>query len=84
MASNMVTMTCLTTKKKFDIENPPVIVLANGRYAYKVLCPWKGKNEKELWSFKFCGKKQYEDYMESQSSPTADEPETADTEAEDA
>lgn len=61
-----VTMTCLTTKQKFDVENPPVIMLANGRYAYKVECPWKGKNDKVLTAFKFCGKKQYEDYMASQ------------------
>ena len=26
-----VTMTCMTTKQKFEIENPKVVVLANGR-----------------------------------------------------
>ena len=62
-----VTMTCLTTKQKFDVDNPPVIVLANGRYAYKVECPWKGKNDKVLTAFKFCGKKQYEDFVASQA-----------------
>ena len=65
-----VTMTCLTTKQKFDVENPRVVVLANGRYAYKVECPWKGKNDKVLTAFKFCGKKQYEDYTKSQTSET--------------
>ena len=65
-----VTMTCLTTEQKFDVENPRVVVLANGRYAYKVECPWKGKNDKVLTAFKFCGKKQYEDYTTSQTSET--------------
>ena len=34
--SETVTMTCMTTKQKFDVENPTVVVLSNGRYAYKV------------------------------------------------
>ena len=46
-------MTCMTTKKKFDVEDPEVVVLNNGRYAYKVMCPWKGKNDKDLYAFKF-------------------------------
>jgi len=49
-----VQMTCMTTKKKFDVENPTVVVLANGRYAYRCECPWPGKNGKVLHAFKFC------------------------------
>ena len=30
----------MTTKQKFEVENPPVIVLRNKRYAYRVECPW--------------------------------------------
>lgn len=69
-----VTMTCLTTKQKFEVDDPPVIVLSNGRYAYRVECPWKGKNDKVLTAFKFCGKKQYEEYVARQApeSPSED------------
>ena len=55
-----VTMTCMTTKNKFEVENPPVIVLANGRFAYRAKCPWEGKNGKELYAFKFCSRAAYE------------------------
>ena len=59
-------MTCMTTKQKFEIENPPVVVLANGRYAYKVKCPWEGKNGKQLHAFKFCSAAAHERYGASQ------------------
>ena len=55
-----VTMMCLTTKQKFDVEDPPVIVLNNGRYAYRCKCPWEGKNGKELYAFKFCSSAAFE------------------------
>jgi hypothetical protein len=58
-----VTMTCMTTKKKFDVENPDVTVLRNGRYAYMCECPWEGKNGKKLKAFKFCSAKAYNDYV---------------------
>ena len=41
-----VEMTCMTTKQKFTVEDPDVRVLQNGRYAYRVKCPWEGKNGK--------------------------------------
>lgn len=69
-------MSCMTTKQKFDVENPPVVMLANGRYAYKCECPWVGKNGKVLTAFKFCSAKAYEDYnkqMEQTEAP--EEPE---------
>lgn len=59
-------MTCMTTKKKFDVENPPVVVLANGRFAYRVKCPWEGKNGKELFAFKFCSAAAHLEYIESE------------------
>ena len=62
-------MTCMTTKQKFEVEDPPVTVLANGRYAYRVKCPWEGKNGKELFAFKFCSATAYNDYMASQEKP---------------
>ena len=61
-----VTMTCMTTKQKFEIENPPVVVLANGRYAYRVKCPWEGKNGKELFAFKFCSAAAHARFLESE------------------
>ena len=51
----------MTTKNKFDVENPTVVVLSNGRYAYKEKCPWTGKNDKELFAFKFCSATAYEE-----------------------
>lgn len=44
----------MTTKKKFEVVNPEVTVLRNGRYAFKAQCPWEGKNGKILTAFKFC------------------------------
>ena len=61
----------MTTKKKFEIENPPVIVLANGRFAYKCECPWKGKNGKDLTAFKFASAeayKKYDDFLKQEES----------------
>jgi hypothetical protein len=55
----------MTTKKRFDAFNPPVIVLKNGRYAYRVQCPWLGKNDKVLHAFKFCSAEAYNMYMET-------------------
>lgn len=59
-----VTMTCMTTKQKFDVEDPTVTMLANGRYAYRVKCPWEGKNGKELYAFKFCSAEAYRKHTE--------------------
>ena len=58
----MVTMTCMTTKQKFEVEDPPVIRLRNGRYAYRVECPWEGKNGKQLFAYKFCSTVAWEAY----------------------
>ena len=66
--SNQVTMLCLTTKQKFQVEDPDVIVLKNGRFAYKSQCPWKGKNDKELFAFKFCSRKAYAAFLDRQGS----------------
>ena len=56
-------MTCMTTKQKFEVENPTVVVLKNGRYAYKTSCPWEGKNGKALCAFKFCSAANYAEYQ---------------------
>lgn len=63
----MVTLTCMTTKKTFEVENPEVVVLKNGRYAYRADCPWEGKNGKKLRAFKFCSADAYAKYTESNS-----------------
>lgn len=60
----MVTMTCMTLKKKFECDTPEVVLLKNKRYAYKALCPWKGANEKELWAFKFASSHAYKEFSE--------------------
>ena len=57
-------MTCMTTKQKFEVEDPTVIMLSNGRYAYRVKCPWEGKAGKELYAFKFCSAEAYRKYQE--------------------
>ena len=71
-----VTMTCMTTKQKFEVVNPPVIVLANGRFAYKVKCPWQGKEGKDLYAFKFCSAEAYSAFKRSKNLPKSPERET--------
>ena len=68
-------MTCMTTKQKFEVEDPPVIVLSNGRYAYKVRCPWNGKNDKELYAFKFCSAAAYAKFQKSTEAEPEEEEE---------
>ena len=68
-----VTMTCMTTKQKFEVQNPTVVVLSNGRYAYKEKCPWTGKNDKELYAFKFCSAAAYEEYLQRTGDTAAGE-----------
>ena len=68
-----VTMTCMTTKQKFEVQNPTVVVLSNGRYAYKEKCPWTGKNDKELYAFKFCSAAAYEGYLQRTGDTAAGE-----------
>ena len=74
-----VTLTCMTTKQKFEVsdEDATVVVLKNGRYAYRVPCPWKGKNDKELVAFKFCSA---EAYRKWQAAQPKDEAQTSDVE----
>lgn len=81
----MVTMTCFTTKQKFEVENPPTVLLANGRYAYRCEVPWKGKNGKTLWAFKFCSAKAYAAYQALEEQPqqqTGERPDSPDTQSE--
>jgi len=81
-------MTCMTTKQKFDLpqDEVPVVVLANGRYAYRVKCPWEGKGGKPLFAFKFCSANAYHSWQaksdphtiaERPESPIGDEEEEA-------
>ena len=71
----------MTTKQKFDVSDPPVIVLANGRYAYRCECPWVGKSGQTLYSFKFCSKAAFDRYTSSQATETDETPvEITDTE----
>jgi hypothetical protein len=57
-----VTLTCMTKKEKFDVEDPDVVVLKNGRFAYKALCPWMGKENQTLYAFKFCSRAAHDEY----------------------
>ena len=72
-------MTCMTTKKKFDVDEPEVIVLRNGRYAFRAECPWEGKNGKRLVAFKFCSAL---DYQKSIATPEGAESEHSGAESE--
>ena len=80
-----VTMTCMTTKQKFDLpaSEVPVVVLANGRYAYRVKCPWEGKNGKELYAFKFCSAAAYHTWNpeKPESSDSEEQPERSESPA---
>ena len=69
-----VQMTCMTTKRKFDVPTAeaPVVELRNGRYAYRVTCPWEGKNGRLLTAYKFASKAAFENYSQSQSSSTSE------------
>lgn len=76
----------MTTKKKFDVERPEVEVLKNGRYAYRVECPWEGKNGKKLVAFKFCSAAAYQEQCERNASASESEqvevPDEPDSESE--
>lgn len=67
MQDSSVVMTCMTTKNKFEVQSPEVVLLRNGRYAFRASCPWKGKNDKDLVAYKFAGKADYAKYAQSQS-----------------
>ena len=71
-------MMCLTTKKTFEVEDPEVIVLKNGRYAFRAQCPWKHDSGKLLYAFKFASKKAYEEFIAKNSGES--EPESGDSE----
>jgi hypothetical protein len=60
----MVLMKCMTFKRTFECENPEVVLLKNNRYAYKAMCPWKGKNNNDLFAFKFASSQAYRDFMQ--------------------
>ena len=66
-----VRMTCMTKKTGFDAE-PEVVLLKNGRYAYRAECPWEGPNGKPLVAFKFAPKQAYLDYMQNQEPKEVD------------
>ena len=78
MDDETVSMTCMTTKNKFEVENPTVVVLSNGRYAYREKCPWLGKNDKELYAFKFCSSAAYQRYLKRSAEPEEGEIEAGD------
>jgi len=69
--THTVEFTCMTTKKKFTVDDPEVIVLKNGRYAYQVPCPWAGKNGKSLIAVKFCSTVDYQRFIDSRDGQKA-------------
>jgi hypothetical protein len=72
----------MTTKTKFEVEGPEVVVLNNGRYAYRAECPWEGKNGKKLTAFKFCSGENHREYVESQESKQISEESAESSESE--
>ena len=75
-----VEMTCMTTKKKFEADDPPVVVLSNGRYAYRAECPWTGKDDKVLYAWKFCSKAAFETYNDRAAASEPEEEEDGEEE----
>jgi hypothetical protein len=63
----------MTTKQKFDVEDPEVIVLRNGRYAYRCECPWEGKGGKKLCAFKFASAAAYQAYQEQSKKDSSED-----------
>ena len=63
---------------------PPVVMLSNGRYAYKVQCPWKGKGERLLFAYKFCSTEAYKTYQEQQEPDEPPKSDKSDSEQSDA
>ena len=78
MDDETVCMTCMTTKNKFEVENPTLVVLSNGRFAYREKCPWLGKNDKDLYAFKFCSSAAYQRYLARTTEPEEGEIEAGD------
>ena len=72
-----VTFTCMTKKEKFDVVDPDVVVLKNGRFAFKARCPWEGKDNQTLHAFKFCGRADHEAYLERSTDPEVEEEDAA-------
>lgn len=66
-------MTCMTTKQKFEVDDPEVVVLQNGRYAYRTKCPWDGKGGKELFAYKFCSAEAFRKFTEASESKHIEE-----------
>ena len=66
-----VEFTCMTTKKKFEVNDPDVVVLKNGRFAYRAECPWEGKNGRSLVAMKFCSTVDHERFVESRDGQKA-------------
>lgn len=66
-------MTCMTTKQKFEVADPEVVVLRNNRYAYRATCPWSGRSGKPLVAYKFCSAEAHRDYEARQKASTSDE-----------
>jgi len=77
-----VTFTCMTKKEKFDVVDPEVVVLKNGRFAYKSRCPWEGKDHQTLHAFKFCGRADHEAYIARTADPAIEEEDPAEVEPE--
>lgn len=52
---------CLTTKRYFLADKPPITRLSNGRYGMRVKCPWPSpKTGAELIACKFASKEAWE------------------------
>lgn len=58
VADNVVTMKCMVTKKTFEVTNPEVIELKNGRHAYCVEAPWPRANGEPIKCYKFAPRPQ--------------------------
>ena len=59
-AEGMTRFTCMSRKRKFDAQNPKIVLMRNNRYCMRTPCPWLGKDGKPLTACKFASKADYD------------------------
>lgn len=59
--------TCMSRKLKFDLPDPEISKMMNGRYYMRVPCPWLAKDGRPLTACKFASRAAYEKQMQANS-----------------
>ncbi len=64
LAPGSVRMYCLSRKLKFDVVDPDIVKMANGRPQYRTTCPWMhAKSGRSLVACKFASTEAYKDKL---------------------